>query len=548
MASDPKKIGSTEHKLSSSKSKAETEEEKSQHVQGHTGTANISSRYNNIISKSNLIHSGPLSVYQLRPKKEKLESFTKMTVGEKNLDKTNRTILLVGETGAGKSTLINALFNYSIGVKWEEKVWFQIIEEEKRSQSESQTSDVIVYEIFGFEDKNLPYSLSIIDTPGFGCTKKPKDDGKVSEKLFQLFQSEDGVYKVHAVGLVMKATGNRLSERLKYILDSVMSLFGKNLEENIVALITHSDGVKPKNVLEALETANIKCAKNQKYEPAHFLFDNQQNTLRTKDNNCALEAAWRVTERGMSQFTQFLKESKPQKLKKTVEVLKERITLTACIQNLEDRIKQTELKQREIKQIQEALQKHEGEMKQNEKFTVEVDEVYKDKQNVDGGMWLFFYQGAVCCKVCEENCHYPGCTKAWYPKHCEVIKDGCCTVCTNKCPASDHVKENWIYVTKTKKVQKTVQEMKEKYEKNKSESHKKLSLLENLKKEMDQLTAEKSQFLDESYQHVVRLEEIALKADSASTIVHLDFLIEKMKERGDTEKVQKLEEMKKQRE
>lgn len=132
---------------------------------------------------------------------------------------------------------------------------------------------------------------------------------------------------------------------------------------------------------------------------------------------------------------------------------------------------------------------------------------------------------------------------AWKPEHCEVIKGGKCTSCTGKCPATNHVKEKCKYVTKTRKVQKTMKDMKQKYEKNKSESENYLSVLEKVENEMKQLTAEKTQLLDESYQHVVRLEQIALKADSASTIVHLDFLIEKMKEEGDTEKVQKLEEM-----
>ena len=50
--------------------------------------------------------------------------------------------------------------------------------------------------------------------------------------------------------------------------------------------------------------------------------------------------------------------------------------------------------------------------------------------------------------------------------------------------------------------------------------------------------------LAESFQQVVNLEQIALKVDSLSSHVHLDFLIEKMKEKGDTEKIQKLEEMK----
>ncbi|XP_005755377.1 uncharacterized protein LOC102192391 [Pundamilia nyererei] len=595
-----------------------------------------SSPHEDIILNSFLISSAPPDVYQLRPKTHKFGTLTRITVGEKNPYKTNRTILLVGETGAGKSTLINALLNYTMGVKWEDRVWFQIIEEEKKKdqtegqtkgQTVSQTSDVMVYEIFGFEDETLPYSLTIIDTPGYGDTRGTEKDDIISHRLLDLFRSDDGVHEVHAVGLVMKASDNRLSDRLLYVFDSVTSLFGKNMEKNIIALITHSDGSRPENVLEALEVAAIKCAKNEKTEPVHFLFNNSQYEDRTEENTSS-KHSWELTQENMNQLTDFLGKSNPQKLMKTGEVLNERIRLKACIQNLKERIELAELKQTEIRQMQEALKKHEEkqreekknleevkgihetlksqgeqkheeaqkiqktmkeheeEMKRNERFTVEVDEPYKVKDPIDSGMWgLVFYEAAVCCIVCEENCHYPGCTIGWKPAHCEVMKRGRCTVCTNKCPASDHVKEKWTFVTKTRRVMKTNEEMKKTYEKNElecevqrrelktlteevnktmktvavlsqnkrekeqkyekyqKESEEKCTLLENLEKEMNQLRAENSQFLDESYQHVVRLEQIALKADSVSTIVHLDYLIEKMKEKEDTEKVQKLEEM-----
>uniref|UniRef100_A0A3Q0RFF4 AIG1-type G domain-containing protein n=1 Tax=Amphilophus citrinellus TaxID=61819 RepID=A0A3Q0RFF4_AMPCI len=487
---------------------------------------------------------GSPAVYQLRPKKQKFGTLTRITVGEKNPKNPNKTILLVGETGAGKSTLINALVNYSMGVKFEDEVWFQIVEEEKKRQTESQTSDVIVYEIFGFEDETLPYSLTIIDTPGYGDTRGTEYDKLVTQRLLDLFQSEDGVHELHAVGLVMKASNNRLSDRQSYIIGSVMELFGNNMGEKIVAFVTHSDGLTPENALTALKTAKIKCARNEKDEPVHFLFNNQQTKERTQENDAALEAAWRTTENGMTDLRTFLHKTAPQELTVTADVLKERIQLAACIDNLKDRIEFIELKQTEVKQKQEGLQKNKEAMQKNETFTVEVDEPYKEKENIrSGGYWLgLFHEGAVSCTVCEETCHY-SCTMALTPRLCEVMKGGRCTSCSKKCPASNHVKGEWRYVTKVRKVLWTNEEMKKMYEKNKSEGQNKSSILENLKEEMNQLTAEKYRFLNESYQHVEKLEQIALKADSISTASYLDFLLEKMNEEGDTEKVQKLEEM-----
>ncbi|KAL3976400.1 hypothetical protein ACER0C_022286 [Sarotherodon galilaeus] len=253
---------------------------------------------------------------------------------------------------------------------------------------------------------------------------------------------------------------------------------GKNMEKNIVALITHSDGRRPENALKAFEKSK----------------------------------SWDLTKKQIFDFVTFVESCGRQSLMKTKKVLKKCIECKACIQNLQERIKLTELKQRETGQIQEVLKKHEETTRKNKKFTVEVDEIYKEKENIKGGMW----GGALCCRVCEENCHYPGCTVSWCPSHCEVMKDGRCTVCTNEYPASAHVKEMWIYVTKTRKVQKTREEMKQ---------H-----MRQIK-----MKIRTSQLLNESYKPVVKPDELALKANSASTIVHLDFLIEKMKEKGDRE-------------
>ncbi|XP_067341124.1 uncharacterized protein [Channa argus] len=507
--------------------------------------APVCNKYKDTISKSVVVHSGSPAVYQLRPKKEKVGTLIKMTVGEKCLSNKNKNILPVGETGAGKSTLINALMNYTMGVDFEDNVWFEIIEDEKRSQCESQTSDVMVYEIFGFEGKTLPYSLTIIDTPGYGDTRGIEHDLIVSQRLFDLFRTENGVHEIHAVCLALKASENRVSSRLRYIFNSIVSLFGKDMEKKIVVLVTYSDGITPENALKALEAANIKCAKNEKNQPVHFMFNNRQSTPRTEDNVLGLENAWRVTKRGMEQFTKFLKGSRAQTLEKTFEVLNSHIRITSCVNNLQDKVKLIELKQREIEQIQEVLRKHEQEMKKNANFAVEVEEVYKVPVEISGGMWgMVFFKGGVCCTVCEENCHYPGCTMSLSPKDCKVMRGGRCTVCTGRCPVSVHVKEKWRYMAKTKKVKRTETEMKAKYEKNKLETKKKLTLLENLQKEMEALKEAKNQFLEESYQHVVSLEQIALNVNSVSTYVHLDFLIEKMKEKGDTQKVQKLEEIK----
>lgn len=124
------------------------------------------------------------------------------------------------------------------------------------------------------------------------------------------------------------------------------------------------------------------------------------------------------------------------------------------------------------------------------------------------------------------------------------MKKGKCTSCTNKCAVSDHVKGDMIYVNKTKKVTKTLQDVKQKYERSKADCDEASGLLKGLELMKEELQREKNQWLKEAYQHVLKLEEIALKTDSLSTHVHVDFLIEKMKLCKFENEVQKLEEIK----
>uniref|UniRef100_A0A3B3ZFA9 AIG1-type G domain-containing protein n=1 Tax=Periophthalmus magnuspinnatus TaxID=409849 RepID=A0A3B3ZFA9_9GOBI len=366
------------------------------------------SDFSKYIEERQKINNGPPARYQLQLKRVNLDKesdeeskLRRFTLGECDPSHVNRTILLVGETGSGKSTLVNALVNFVMGVEFEDKVWFEVISDEKgRPQSESQTSAVSVYEIFGFEGKTVPYSLRIIDTPGFGDTEGIEKDEMIIQLLQDLFCIPQGVDTVSAVCLVMKASVNRLDERLAYVFNSVTSLFGKDMEQNIVVMMTHSDGGEPTDALKALEAAEIKVAKSEKNEPVFFLFNNRQKEKIGNEKRAerAAKYAFETSDDGMKEFTDFLGKEKPQSVKTTVEVMKERIRLTACVQNLKERVKDVEMKQEVIRKNREELARCEEGMKENKNFHFE--ETYKEKVEINH----WWDNKAVTCNNCEENC------------------------------------------------------------------------------------------------------------------------------------------------
>ncbi|XP_053537622.1 uncharacterized protein LOC124628290 isoform X2 [Ictalurus punctatus] len=532
-----------------------------------TGFQDSSQTVRDVIQKSKLISEGPPARYRLLTTRSNLEngSVRKWTFGQRDVKMQNKIVLMVGETGTGKTTLINAMVNYILGVKFTDKVWFEITEEggdnHMSDQSETQTTTIIVYEIF-IQDN--PICLTIIDTPDYGDTRGTENDKQIAENLYKLFHNDTGVKEIDAVCLVVKASENRLSDRQQYIFDAVLSLFGKNIENTIVIFITHSAGLPPDNALNAIKKAGIPCRKNEENEPEHFLFNNCQAEKRNPTYNRVLQTAWEQTEDSLNVFFSSLKEENRKSLEQTESVLKESKRLEACISNLKDRIDFVERKREELTQIQKALEENQEKIKRNENFTFTVTKCYKEKVSIENASrWD---RKATTCSVCKENCHEYNCWCAWNTEWCEVMKNGRCTVCPGKCHYTKHVREDKKYVTHSEEIMVTFDDFKKQYESSNSESditfdsnavenvkkefesskkqeEEKTSIEKRLKEELTKNEKEKAELVEEACTSIMKLSEIALKPDSAFIVQCLDFLIPRAEEPGKLNYAQKLREL-----
>uniref|UniRef100_A0A8C1FHT7 AIG1-type G domain-containing protein n=2 Tax=Cyprinus carpio TaxID=7962 RepID=A0A8C1FHT7_CYPCA len=495
------------------------------------------------LSRSTLTDRGPPKRFRLDTVRKVLdenEKVRKWTYGIKDTSKPNKIVLLVGETGAGKTTLINTMVNYLLNVKFEDEEWYEITEEEEGDQSESQTSEITVYEVFPVMS---PMSLTIIDTPGYGDTRGLDKDLEVAENLATLFQSNDGICEVDAVCFVTQASKNRLSDRQHYIISSVLSLFGKDIVDNIVFLITHSDGMAPKNVISAINKAKIPCRRDKRGQPVYFLFNNRQADARqTKERQIrAQRDAWEDSIDGMKHFLRSLDEKNRRSLELTSDVLVERIRFEAYISNLQLRVQEKELKKAEKCQIQEAMRVNRENIDGHKNFSIKIKKPVKIKVPIESKSWK--HRKATTCTVCEENCHEFDCWWTSNPSKCEVMKDGFCTVCTGKCHHSKHVKENKKYVIKNMSMILDFDNFKKQYEKA-QEQYKRFSvIMDHLDMDLQVLDDQKSILLSDAYNNIKHLSQIALKPDSAFTLQHLDFFIPRVREAGKISWVRELEEM-----
>jgi hypothetical protein len=175
--------------------------------------------------------------------------------------RNHKVIILMGATGCGKSTLINGMVNYILGVQWKDPFRFKCVREDDtvaKNQAISQTSSVTAYTIHHHDGMAVPYSITIIDTPGYGDAKGIKRDKEITHKIYQFLTRQETycVDEIHAACFVAASGDSRLTTTQRYIIDSALSIFGKDIKENIRLLVTFGDNADPPAV-EACRADNF---------------------------------------------------------------------------------------------------------------------------------------------------------------------------------------------------------------------------------------------------------------------------------------------------
>ena len=104
-----------------------------------------------MLPKSTRIEDGPPPVYKLSIQlvsSDPKNMIYKYCIGKaSNIQGIEEKVIMVlGATGAGKSTLINGMVNYILGVEWKDQFRFKLIADEGQgSQAESQTKSITAY-------------------------------------------------------------------------------------------------------------------------------------------------------------------------------------------------------------------------------------------------------------------------------------------------------------------------------------------------------------------------------------------------------------------
>ena len=234
-----------------------------------------------------------------------------------------KVFMIVGEAGSGKTTFLNSFLNYNLGIHIEDNFRYKIIHEELgKSILESKTSDVNIYNIK--ETNGFP-PIQIIDTTGFDCTEGISKEKLIFQNINKIFKEK--INSLNAICLVAKSNTSRLTIKQQYIFSSILDLFGEDIKENFLAMITFSDGRKPLviDVLESSENAFSSVIPYLK-SPWYFTFNNSAIFESDRDGEYA-RTFFKLSMKNFKEFTQKLLKMTKKSLDQTKQVLDQRIKL-----------------------------------------------------------------------------------------------------------------------------------------------------------------------------------------------------------------------------
>ncbi|MGL4948627.1 MAG: GTPase, partial [Mycoplasma sp.] len=316
-------------------------------------------------------YSEKLSAYITAFKIDSSYKDLKQTIGGKKLylkksdhidgGVNSKNLWVLGETGSGKTTWLNSVINYLLGIKYTDQIRLKMIVEQGMSQAHSQTVTVNSYEIKP-NPKIFSYPIRFIDTPGFGDTRGIEQD-ETNAKLIKNF-IVNSCDELHGILFVLKASTNRLTIIQKYIIQQVLGIFGKDASQNFIAMFTFADNQKPQ-ALSAIEEGGIPIVQ-------HFKFNN--SAIFPKDEPDSDETLskifWDMGYKSFRMFFDSLQQITPLSLKLTKQVINERDNIKLKVGNLHEKIKDWIIKRQNLDEIKVEINKISSENELNKNFTI----------------------------------------------------------------------------------------------------------------------------------------------------------------------------------
>ncbi|CAI2188003.1 19094_t:CDS:1 [Funneliformis geosporum] len=492
------------------------------------------------------------------------------------IKKRKINILLLGETGVGKSTFINAFVNYlkfdtlndaKIGI-------LEVLIASKFSIMEN-NFDIKTIQI-GDEDTNEKLDtvgmsatqgcksyvfkvnnkfIRLIDTPGIGDTRGIDQDKKNFDNILKYI----GYYKyLNGICILLKPNQSRLNVVFKFCIQELLSHLHKSAKDNIVFCFTNARGTfyRPGDTLPALKSqlnelkkssgVEIKINKDTMYcfdnESFRFLSAIKGGISFTKDDEKSFAESWERSVNESFKLVSYLTSITPHKTNDTLSLNHARkIVLLLCEplakigQNIHTNISLIRDQQIMIENSSQSIEQLEERL-----YIPHIDLVSKQLGHprtvcTSSKCIDILNLGETNSKIVNHKTHcHPHCYLSNVEPNvlnnpalleCFVMSDEICRNCGCRWNNHMHVMIEHKEVIK-KIVDKNVENQ---ISEKKSDQEKKKAVIEDKQKRIDQLTKEQQEITDINVKFAQFLSQSAIAIFNNAYLDYLDHFIEQEK-------------------
>jgi len=454
------------------------------------------------------------------------------------------TLLIDGERGVGKTTLLDAFVNFLTGMGYGDTWRYKLANENHMMDkvgAKSQTTEITYYYITDARP-NIPESkrihIKIIDTPGLGDTGGMEEDERILKKFKELFETE--LEEVDYMLAVTRASEARWTHRAKYIYDQIQQLFGVDALGRFILMCTFDTGGEC--LAASTMLPQMQCFRQDQY----FTFNNQGIYTPKENANPMTKELWDMSMHSVEVFINWIRDQNlpPMSLSQARAVIETRDYLRASVNTAQTLISDGIQTLDSLHGVLKDIKENEDKINKNGSYT------YQEK--VKRMKWVVLpnqkpYQYCTTCRqLCCQICVWPA---GYSESQCTYFNGGkTCPKCPNKCPKSAH--QRWADMKEQVEYEETVTRVDE-FKKGELANGEKgrtfaETLLNKKQEKMEAVAKKLLKDMQEVKDNLKKLNEIALKPKVFNDEDYFNQLIKAEAERkgeGHQKRIQAMEAM-----
>jgi hypothetical protein len=375
----------------------------------------------------------------------------------------DQIFLVFGETGCGKSTLVNTLTNYFRDGSLDNlktiipTKYLPATEIEGKFNSEYDINDTTKAQTkeatdYAFQRKDDNKRLCIIDTPGLNDTAGIEQDDK---NLEIILNAAIGAPRLSGIILVINGSSARLTHNIKSMMSKLKGSLPDTMMDNIIVVFT----MCRKN------TCNFKDLSQLGITPKEVFYIN--NTAFSEDSTSwdnnekqMLQIEWDKSMNVCIEIDTILRNIKPIATEEFLKIKKLRSAIKSQLHQIRSELVNLQKVTEVISNISSEVKVAEETANHNQNFTVKKMVPVTKMSEVN-------YHSTICSNcntICHEHCGLEfSSTPGSYFEYCSCMSNGICTECDGHCPASKHYHDNKGIINTVEEVDEIINEIQQAY-------------------------------------------------------------------------------------